>query len=171
MERLIAQPNFIKRGLAVVGLTLGALVGTACLPHELKAAQDFCASRTDTDMPTCMRTLATLSRGMSLEASRRVDEINQTMAPTDKQLADLRNCESHGIYNNVSGSGKYRGAYQFSQETWNNTMGGAAHLPEFVGTDPKDAQPVVQDAAARALYTAAGRGQWPVCGPRNLPVS
>ena len=37
--------------------------------------------------------------------------------PVDMWAA-LRNCESGGAYDIVSGSGRYRGAYQFDQSTW-----------------------------------------------------
>jgi hypothetical protein len=73
--------------------------------------------------------------------------------------AKLRNCESGGNYQAVSASGKYRGAYQFDQRTWESVGG--------VG-DPADAPPEEQDLRARILYSRSGNRPWPVCG-RYLP--
>jgi hypothetical protein len=73
--------------------------------------------------------------------------------------ARLRNCESSGNYQAVSPSGKYRGAYQFDQRTWESVGG--------VG-DPADASPEEQDLRARILYSRSGARPWPVCG-RYLP--
>jgi hypothetical protein len=70
-------------------------------------------------------------------------------------LACIRECESHGNYGAVSSGGTYRGAYQFSQSTW-EAMGGTG--------DPAAAPPEEQDARAAALYSSAGSSPWPVCG-------
>ena len=83
---------------------------------------------------------------------------------SDEKLAAIRECESHGNYTVVSPTGKYRGAYQFSQRTWNNVA--RSILPEYVGVDPADAPWYIQDAMARALYIMTGPGSWPVCGYR-----
>jgi hypothetical protein len=55
----------------------------------------------------------------------------------------------------VSGSGTYRGAYQFSQTTW-ESVGGTG--------DPAAAPPAEQDARAAALYSQQGSSPWPNCG-------
>jgi hypothetical protein len=73
--------------------------------------------------------------------------------------AKLRNCESGGNYQAISSSGKYRGAYQFDQRTW-EAVGGVG--------DPVDASPEEQDLRARILYSRSGNRPWPVCG-RYLP--
>lgn len=80
----------------------------------------------------------------------------------DPGLAALRRCESGGDYGAVSSSGTYRGAYQFSQSTWNSVAAStASHL---VGVDPASAAPADQDAMARALKARSGSSPWPVCG-------
>jgi hypothetical protein len=84
--------------------------------------------------------------------------------PSDAVLARLRNCESGGNYRAVNSSGAYRGAYQFSRQTWNNVARG--FLPAYVGVDPAGAPPYIQDAMARVLWMTSGRSQWPICGPR-----
>ena len=83
---------------------------------------------------------------------------------SDQQLARLRGCEATGKYGAVSAGGRYRGAYQFSTSTWNSTA--AAHFPFLAGVDPAAADPIAQDAMARALYLTSGRSPWPVCGSR-----
>ena len=83
----------------------------------------------------------------------------------DGALARLRACESNGNYAIVSSNGAYRGAYQFSQSTWNSVanrhFGG-----RFAGVSPNDVPAEWQDAFTRALYSEHGRSPWPVCGKR-----
>lgn len=75
--------------------------------------------------------------------------------------AALRKCESGGNYRSVNRSGKYRGAYQFDQNTWN------ANAPSgWSGVRPDAAPPSVQDRAAWTLFSRRGRSPWPVCGRR-----
>lgn len=83
---------------------------------------------------------------------------------SDESLARLRDCESGGNYSAVSGSGAYRGAYQFSQATWNATA--ERWAPWLVGVDPATALPHEQDNMASALFAEAGRSPWPHCGKR-----
>jgi hypothetical protein len=86
-------------------------------------------------------------------------------AVTDEQLATLRLCESTDNYAAVSASGRYRGAYQFSQTTWDRVA--RAHFPWLAGTDPATVEPWWQDAMARALWSESGASSWPHCG-RNV---
>ena len=86
--------------------------------------------------------------------------------PSDIQWEALRYCESTGNYGAISPSGKYRGAYQFSVETWNWIAG--LYYENLVDIDPAEAKKTDQDRMAQALYNLRGRGQWPVCG-RYLP--
>jgi len=67
--------------------------------------------------------------------------------------------ESHGNYGAVSPGGKYRGAWQFDQSTWDGAVARAGY-PEWSGHDPATAPPGVQDAAARQLYTERGNQPW-----------
>jgi uncharacterized protein YabE (DUF348 family) len=71
--------------------------------------------------------------------------------------AALAACESGGRPNAVSGTGAYRGMYQFSYGTW-AAVGGSG--------DPAAASAAEQTARAQALYERSGAGQWPHCGPR-----
>lgn len=70
-------------------------------------------------------------------------------------LARIRNCESRGNYGIVSGSGRYRGAYQFDRRTW-AAVGGSG--------DPAAASPAEQDHRALLLMRQRGTRPWPNCG-------
>lgn len=76
--------------------------------------------------------------------------------------AALRNCESGGNYSAVSASGKFRGAYQFMQSTWDSVA--RSNYPHLVGVDPAAASPGDQDRMAAALYASSGASPWPHCG-------
>ena len=67
--------------------------------------------------------------------------------------------DSAGGYRAVSGSGTYRGAYQFSQSTWNNTARHAGR-PDLVGVDPAAAASWDQDFLALDLYQWQGSAPW-----------
>ena len=69
--------------------------------------------------------------------------------------AALAKCESGGRPNAVSGTGTYRGMYQFSTSTW-ASVGGSG--------DPAAASAEEQTKRAQALYARGGAGQWPHCG-------
>ena len=81
-----------------------------------------------------------------------------------ESLQRLRACESGDNYGAVSRSGAYRGAYQFSQATWNSVA--QRWAPWLVGTDPAVAGQVDQDNMAAALFSERGRTPWPICGRR-----
>jgi hypothetical protein len=76
-------------------------------------------------------------------------------------LACTRHHESDtsGGYHAVSASGTYRGAYQFSRSTWDNTARRAGR-PDLVGVDPANAAPADQDYLAWSLYTWQGATPW-----------
>lgn len=75
--------------------------------------------------------------------------------PSAEQWANLRWCESSGNYQVTNFSGKYRGAYQFDQATWESVGG--------VG-DPAAAGTAEQDKRAAILYATRGSSPWPYCG-------
>jgi hypothetical protein len=82
--------------------------------------------------------------------------------PTAAQWARLRSCESGDNYGAVSAGGRFRGAYQFDQPTWDQIA--ERDFPELVGLDPASAPPADQDTVARALYRLRGANPWPRCG-------
>jgi peptidoglycan hydrolase CwlO-like protein len=71
------------------------------------------------------------------------------------ELAKIAQCESGGNPAAVSGSGTYRGKYQFDTETW-KAVGGSG--------DPAAASEDEQDRRAAILYGQRGAAPWPVCG-------
>ncbi len=64
-------------------------------------------------------------------------------------------CESGGNPSAVSATGKYRGLYQFSRETW-ASVGGSG--------DPAAASAAQQTRRAQLLLARSGADQWPECG-------
>jgi hypothetical protein len=66
----------------------------------------------------------------------------------------IKKHESGGNYSATSKSGKYRGAYQFDQRTWESAGGSG---------DPAAASPQEQDARAAQLYAQRGSQPWSVC--------
>jgi resuscitation-promoting factor RpfB len=87
---------------------------------------------------------------------------------TAEMWLQLRNCESGSNYGALSPGGLYRGAYQFSQGTWNTVAASAPSLTRLVGVDPATAAPVDQDSMAYTLYELRGKSPWPHCGA-HLP--
>jgi Transglycosylase-like domain len=79
----------------------------------------------------------------------------------DEFLECTRGYESiyAGGYAAVGDGGRYRGAYQFDQPTWDGT---AEHLHRFdlVGVPADRAAPAVQDLFAYTLYKWQGAGHW-----------
>lgn len=67
--------------------------------------------------------------------------------------------DAAGGYAAVGGGGAYRGAYQFSQATWDAAVAGAGWA-EYAGQPADEAPPEIQDAAAAHLYGVAGNAHW-----------
>lgn len=67
--------------------------------------------------------------------------------------------DTAGGYRAISPDGRYFGAYQFLQSTWNNT---ALHvgLPQYVGAKIVDTPAPVQDYMAYGLYQWQGKYPW-----------
>jgi hypothetical protein len=120
----------------------------------------------------CLRSALFATAGLAALTACTPEEIalfNHVTGPyqdtvTDAQLTTLRRCESTDNYAAVSSSGRYRGAYQFSQSTWDRVAG--AHFPWLVGSDPATVEPWWQDAMARALWSESGPASWPHCGAK-----
>ena len=83
----------------------------------------------------------------------------------DPFLTCVRKRESRANYGAVSKDGKYHGAYQFGQDTWNG-IANHAKPPEYtartdlVGLAPEKATPYDQDEMAWGLYQWQGKGPW-----------
>lgn len=74
-------------------------------------------------------------------------------------LSCIRHRESRGDYRAVSHTGRYFGAYQFDQRTWNAA---ARHSGREALLDvrPDRAKPAEQDAMALSLYRWHGATPW-----------
>lgn len=116
----------------------------------------------DAERTAWLQAEAAAAAAAQAEAERATSRYSGSGGPSEAQWAALRACESSGNYGAVSSTGAYRGAYQFSQQTWDSIA--SRHHPWLVGVDPAAAAPADQDAQARALYAASGPGQWPHCG-------
>jgi peptidoglycan hydrolase-like protein with peptidoglycan-binding domain len=66
----------------------------------------------------------------------------------------IAECESGGDPRAISKTGRYRGKYQFTRETW-RALGGRG--------DPADAPEWLQDRLALKLYRLRGTAPWPAC--------
>ena len=79
----------------------------------------------------------------------------------DPFLACTRGHESDraGGYQAVSPGGKYRGAYQFDQGTW-NAAAQLAGRADLVGADPASVAPGDQDLLAISLFHVRGAAPW-----------
>ena len=81
---------------------------------------------------------------------------------SDAKLRKLRSCEAGGRYDALSPGGYYRGAYQFSQSTWDGVA--RRNYRWLEGRNPAQVERWWQDAMARALYRERGWSPWPYCG-------
>jgi hypothetical protein len=128
--------------------------------HELSSAEQAAAAA------AAQQANARLTAAASHHRSGR--STRTAPAPTGQHdvWSNLRDCESGGDYGAVSSSGRYRGAYQFDQGTWDSVASQIA--PKYVGTDPATAPPAIQDQMAQALYGQRGNLPWPRCGT-HLP--
>lgn len=108
-----------------------------------------------TQAPPMSTTVATTTTTRPPRASRRQPRPpapTEGMPGQDVTLACIRHWESRNNYRAVSRSGRYRGAYQFDQATY-EANGGTG--------DPAEASVEEQDAAAATLLSRRGLQPWP----------
>jgi hypothetical protein len=67
--------------------------------------------------------------------------------------------DTAGGYQAVSPDGRYRGAYQFDQPTW-NSVARSIGRDDLVGVNPATVAPADQDTMATALYEMRGTQPW-----------
>lgn len=161
-----AQRPSRMRQLAAAGVAAATMVASACTPEQIQASMEYC--QTQPDYKQCLGDLALMASnntGLSTEAYQIITHMNDTLDPGDDALLRLRECESTDQYHITNKTGKYMGAYQFDQRTWNGAAQGNG-LVELVNVKPHHAAPEAQDALARAVYEDRGRSPWPKCGKR-----
>ncbi len=151
----LADPDVIE-----VGQVLAIPTASVAVPGELLAG----LATTPTPAPTV--TPAATARRQPVRATHQGAAHTHTRANArrstatgrggaDGGLAAIRACESGGNYGAVSANGRYRGAYQFDQQTW-QSVGGRG--------DPAAASPAEQDTRASRLRSQRGSNPWPSCG-------
>jgi hypothetical protein len=85
------------------------------------------------------------------DAARRARENSVQAPPILRRIAE---CESHSNPRSLGSGGLYRGAYQFTIETW-HSVGGRG--------DPAKASMAELTRRAALLLRQSGPSQWPVC--------
>lgn len=115
------------------------------------------AAATSSGRPSRPAGAAAMSSSSSAAGLGTAPRVGGATAEEAAFLARVRACESGGNYSIVSSTGRYRGAYQFSVQTWRG-VGGSG--------DPAAASPAEQDARALALLRLQGKRAWPVCSRR-----
>jgi len=139
----LADPDMIE-----VGQVLAIPTAPVAVPADLLA------SVTPAPAPRTRRQAATASTGHGATRSG-THAVHSGSGGTGDSLAAIRACESSDNYGAVSANGRYRGAYQFDQQTW-QSVGGSG--------DPAAASPAEQDARAARLWSQRGSNPWPNCG-------
>jgi hypothetical protein len=152
--------------VAVVGIIAFAQLG----PESSSGATSPAAVRQRATTLDAARASVPLPRSSSdpsphtvmppIDASRASRGSPRTVAPgatDDDTWAALARCESSGNPSARSGNGRYSGAFQFSDATWQGLgyEGRAADHPYGV-----------QLEAAKRLQARSGWGQWPRCARR-----
>lgn len=95
--------------------------------------------------------------GRTSDATR--EAASKAVVPQDagSLLEAIAQCESGGDPTLVSGSGRYRGKYQFDRETWRSVGGNG---------DPAEASEAEQDQRAARLMAERGPSAWPACSKK-----
>lgn len=135
---LITDPDVIEAGWQIVLPEEGT--GDCPAPAAVQASS---------------ATSATVTKPSKKVAATQAPQRSRSGGASGGGLASVRACESGGDYGAVSSSGKYRGAYQFDQQTW-ESVGGSG--------DPAAASAEEQDQRAANLKAQRGSSPWPNCG-------
>lgn len=141
-------------------MALALVASAACAPGPAAAplaplARTTTSKATATTSATSTSNPPTVTSNPPIPASSSSHEDVSPPAGQNAHLDDIRACESNHDYQAVSAGGQYRGAYQFSRETW-RSVGGTG--------DPAAASEGEQDRRAAMLYEREGAAPWPNCG-------
>ena len=85
---------------------------------------------------------------------RRESAISRAQGASNPVLKRIAECESHGNPRSIGGGGVYRGAYQFTTQSW-SSVGGRG--------DPAGAPMAEQTRRAALLLARSGSSPWPAC--------
>ena len=95
------------------------------------------------------------ARSAGVQSAASASDVGDSSSAGSSGLDSIAGCESGGDPGAVSGSGQYRGKYQFDRQTW-ASVGGSG--------DPAAAPESEQDARAAQLMAREGTSPWPSCG-------
>jgi len=144
---------------------IAAALATPPAPHpdlvaQIEQAEVEERARLEAWYTNAVETVAAQSRGYSgaTVSSSRSGSCNGDVA-CFLECTKAHESDTSGGYNAVSGSGTYRGAYQFSQGTWDAAVAGAGY-DEYAGVPADQVPASVQDAAAAHLYSVSGTNPW-----------
>ncbi|MBA2523583.1 MAG: transglycosylase family protein [Solirubrobacterales bacterium] len=91
-------------------------------------------------------------------SSAKYAQLWERVTPANKRWArSTSDCESGHDPDAIGGNGVYRGAFQFTKQTWSTS-------PKTPGGDPIDYDYKTQAVVAVNLKLRVGTGPWPVCG-------
>jgi Transglycosylase-like domain len=150
MRRALATA--LSAGVVVAPAMAAKTPGSPAIAPYTRASQHLLA-RTVLDRPLERMRRRERERRAALRRRRRARaQATVSMPPA---LAAIAACESGDNPRAIGGGGVYRGAFQFTEATW-QSVGGTG--------DPAAAPLSEQIRRASILYARAGASQWPVCG-------
>jgi hypothetical protein len=102
-------------------------------------------------------------RVVLLDQAHHAIDPNRTVPPSEALLGCIRKYETgHGwdTRGDYTANGRYKGAYQFAQSTWNEAARTSVHT-DWIGRNPATAPHEIQDSLAGHLYRQQGLRPWP----------
>jgi peptidoglycan hydrolase CwlO-like protein len=161
----LAQANASVQRMQSVQAQVTGQLAVAVAQQNAALARAAAAAVTTARKATVQRSSGS-STPSSSTATATAPSSGATPAPTNTTdpalppfLACVVQAESGGNYQAVSPNGLYRGAFQFSQSTW-NFAAEEAHRPDLVGVPPNQASKADQDTLAVTLFTLDGERPW-----------
>lgn len=160
VKRSAKQAARVGTVLTVAALSLGSAGGGAAQQPFIAKAHSLTPAPVPAAAAAAVVETQVVSEAPPVLQQGPVTDVQPRKAAAPRGACGLdyiKSKESGGNYGAVSPSGKYRGAYQFDQRTW-QSVGGSG--------DPAAASPAEQDSRAAALYAKRGSQPWGVCGFR-----
>lgn len=114
---------------------------------------------------TTSTTTTTTTAPPTTTTTQRANRAARPVAPNPDRAAVLdciwRHEGSPAYDNGIGTNKKYRGRYQFGQDSWDNVAAKPWGRPDLVGVDVATASPADQDDMAWRYYQHSGYGPWP----------